>query len=136
MQAIHSPMVTPKRWLRPIYFTAGVLFLGVGVVGVFLPLVPTTGPLLLAAFFLARSSERVHTWLVQHPRFGRFIADFQAGRGIPLRTKAVAVTAMVVAFAYSTWVLDHGLARALTVVVGVLAIGYVLRLPTADSGRP
>ena len=118
--------------LRALYLVLGLVFVGIGIVGVFLPLIPTTGPLLLAAFFFARSSDRLHEWLVSHPRFGRFISDFQDGRGIPVRTKVVAVTAMTAAFTYSIgWVLEPLAARILVVAVGIWAIGFVLRIPNA-----
>ena len=122
------------RWSKPLYLVAGVLFLAIGVVGIVLPLVPTTGPLLLAAFAFARSSDRLHEWLVTHPRLGRFISDFQEGRGIPLRTKVVAVTAMTLAFGYSIiWVVPHPIGKAIVAAVGVWAIWYVLHLPTART---
>jgi uncharacterized membrane protein YbaN (DUF454 family) len=118
--------------LRALYLVLGLVFVGIGIVGVFLPLIPTTGPLLLAAFFFARSSDRLHEWLVSHPRFGRFISDFQDGRGIPVRTKVVAVTAMTAAFTYSIgWVLEPLAARILVAAVGIWAIGFVLRIPNA-----
>jgi uncharacterized membrane protein YbaN (DUF454 family) len=124
--------VNRRRWLRPVYFLAGSIFLALGVAGVFLPLVPTTGPLLLAAFCFARSSERIHRWLVEHPRFGRFISDFQSGHGIPLRTKIVAVTSMSLAFAYSIgWVMPTLIGKAAVGVVWAWAAWYVLHLPTA-----
>jgi hypothetical protein len=118
--------------LRALYLVLGLVFVGIGIVGVFLPLIPTTGPLLLAAFFFARSSDRLHEWLVSHPRFGRFISDYQSGRGIPVRTKVVAVTAMTAAFTYSIgWVLEPLAARILVAAVGIWAIGFVLRIPNA-----
>lgn len=120
--------------MRALYLMLGLIFVAIGIVGVFLPLIPTTGPLLLAAFCFARSSDRLHAWLVGHPRFGRFISDFQSGRGIPVRTKVVAVVAMTAAFAYSAgWVVDHIALRSVVAVVGIWAIWYVLRLPTAPS---
>jgi hypothetical protein len=123
------------RMVRALYLVLGLGFVGIGMIGVFLPLIPTTGPLLLAAFFFARSSDRLHAWLVGHPRFGRFISDFQSGRGIPVRTKVVAVAAMTAAFTYSAgWVVEHIALRAVVAAVGIWAIWYVLRLPTA-SGR-
>ena len=123
-----------KPWMRPIYLVLGVVALSVGAVGLFLPLIPTTGPILLAAFFFARSSERLHRWLVEHPRFGRFIADFQAGRGIPLRAKITALVMMTAAFAYSIgWVLDHPVSRAAVALIAVGALGYVARLPRSDG---
>jgi hypothetical protein len=124
-----------RAWLRPLYFVLGVAFLGVGVVGVFLPLIPTTGPLLLAAFMFARSSDRMHAWLVGHPRFGRFISDFQSGRGIPLRSKIVAVTAMSAAFAYTmVWAVPHTIPRVIVGCIWAWAGWYVLHLPTASGG--
>jgi uncharacterized membrane protein YbaN (DUF454 family) len=131
-QTVEAPGLS-RRWLRPLYFALGLLFLGLGVVGVFLPILPTTGPLLLAAFFFARSSERIHTWLVTHPRFGRLISDFQEGRGLPLRTKVTAVVAMTAAFAFSIgWVIDHIALRVLVAAIGVWALWYVLHFPTSD----
>ncbi len=125
-------MSATRRWLRPIYFVLGVAFLGIGIVGVFLPLIPTTGPLLLSAFLLARSSDRLHSWLINHKRFGRFISDFESGRGIPMRTKVVAVTAMSLAFTYTIgWVLPHPVARGVVAAIWVWAAWFVLHFPTA-----
>src|SRR3970040_1985161 len=102
------------RMVRALYLVLALGFVGIGMIGVFLPLIPTTGPLLLAAFFFARSSDRLHAWLVGHPRFGRFISDFQSGRGIPLRSKIVAVTAMSAAFAYTmVWAGPHTIPRGI-----------------------
>ena len=132
--AVDATTDMPAGWLRPVYLLLGVLSLGVAFVGLFLPLIPTTGPVLLAAFFFARSSRRIHGWLIGHPRFGRTIEDFQAGRGIPRRAKVVAVTMMTAAFVYSTvWAVSHPAARIAVALVGVAAIGYVLRLPDADG---
>jgi uncharacterized membrane protein YbaN (DUF454 family) len=126
----------PNPWLRPLYLVLGVLSLAIGFAGLFLPLVPTTGPVLLAAFFFARSSERIHRWMVGHPRFGRLIADFQAGRGIPVRAKITAVVMMILAFAYSiVWAVDHTALRAAVAAIGLAALTYVLRLPNADRPR-
>jgi uncharacterized membrane protein YbaN (DUF454 family) len=111
---------------------AGVFFLGLGALGLFLPLIPTTGPLLLAAFFFGRSSTRLHRWLITHPRFGKLIADFETGKGLPRSTKVIAVVMMTAAFTYSVIaVVSHPALRALLAAVGVGAVAFVLRLPTA-----
>lgn len=116
--------------MRPVYFVLGIISLIVGIVGVVLPLIPTTGPVLLAAFFFARSSNRFHDWLTTHPRFGPLIADFRAGLGIPLMTKVWALTAMVAAFTIgAVFVATHWIAGAVVIAVGVWAITYVARLP-------
>jgi uncharacterized membrane protein YbaN (DUF454 family) len=128
-----APRPRARPWLRPIYFMLGLAFACIGIVGVFLPLIPTTGPLLLAAFLFARSSDRMHTWLIDHPRFGRFISDFQSGRGVPRRTKIVAVASMSVAFTYTImWALPGTAVRIAVACVWAWAAWYVLHLPTAD----
>jgi uncharacterized membrane protein YbaN (DUF454 family) len=117
--------------MRPVYFALGVVFLAIGMVGIALPLIPTTGPVLLAAFFFARSSDRFHDWLVNHPRFGPLIADFRAGRGIPGVTKAWALIAMVLAFGAGLLLLGNWIARGVVLAVAIGAIGYVARLPVS-----
>ncbi|MCB2224787.1 MAG: YbaN family protein, partial [Actinobacteria bacterium] len=101
---------------------------------VVLPLVPTTGPLLLAAFFFARSSDRFHTWLITHPRFGPLIEGYRSGRGIPRWAKVWALTAMTFAFGTSAaFVATHWAARVIVLAVAVGAIGFVARLPVAGD---
>ncbi len=127
-------MATTRSWLRPLYFVLGLISLGVAFIGIFLPLIPTTGPVLLAAFFFARSSARLHGWLLAHRRFGPFIRDFQEGKGIPLRGKVIAVSAMTVAFTYATiFALSNTWARIAFVAIGVWAVWYVLHFPTAPA---
>lgn len=115
----------------------GLVSLGVGIVGVALPLIPTTGPLLIAAFAFARSSDRMHDWLVNHPRFGKFIRDFRDTGGIPLKTKVTAVVAMTAAFVYSIGWVVPGLPLKLGVAaIGVWAVWYVVSRPTVRPEGP
>ena len=60
--------------MRVIWLIAGSISLGLGLLGVFLPLLPTVPFVLLAAFCFARSSERLHDWMLEHPKFGPAIA--------------------------------------------------------------
>jgi uncharacterized membrane protein YbaN (DUF454 family) len=119
--------------MKPLYLLLGVSALVVGIVGIVLPLVPTTGPLIIAAFAFSRSSDRMHTWLTNHRIFGRFITDFRAGRGIPRKTKIVAVVAMTAAFTYSIgWVIAPTVLQVLMTAIGIWAVWYVLHLPTVQ----
>jgi uncharacterized membrane protein YbaN (DUF454 family) len=127
-QTISRPSV--RSWMRPIYFALGIVSLAIGIVGIALPLVPTTGPVILAAFFFTRSSDRFHDWLLTHPRFGPLIADFRAGKGIPLGTKVWALIAMVLAFGFAVVFVAPGwLAKGVILAIAAWAIGYVARLP-------
>lgn len=72
----------------------GCLSLGLGIAGIFLPLLPTTPFLLLAAALWMRSSPRLYAWLLSHKRLGPYIRNFRENRAIPLRAKIVSLTLM------------------------------------------
>ena len=67
--------------------TLGWISLAVGVIGIFLPLIPTTGPLLLAAVCFDRSSPRFHAWLMNNRYLGGYIRNYREGRGLPMMQK-------------------------------------------------
>ena len=69
----------------------GVLSLGLGVAGIFLPLLPTTPLLLLSAWCFVRSSSRLYEWLINHPHLGTYIRNFREYKAIPLHVKVVSV---------------------------------------------
>ncbi len=80
--------------MRPVWLAVGSGFLSLGLVGVVLPVVPTTPFLLIAAACFARSSPRLHGWLLDHPLFGPPIRDWQAHGAIRPRAKAMALASM------------------------------------------
>jgi Uncharacterized protein conserved in bacteria len=73
--------------MKVLYVFLGCLSLGLGILGIFLPLLPTTPFLLLSASLFARSSKRLHDWLLSHPVLGKYIQAFLEDRSIPLRVK-------------------------------------------------
>ena len=91
--------------MRFIWAGFGCLSLLCGFIGVFLPLIPTVPFVLLAAFFFARSSERLHNWLLSHPTFGPAIDDWQSHGAISLRAKRLA-TISCLAVLLMSWLLD------------------------------
>jgi uncharacterized membrane protein YbaN (DUF454 family) len=84
--------------MRYVWLTAGLLSLVCGLIGVVLPLVPTVPFMLLAAFCFARSSDRLHDWLVTHPRFGPAIQDWRDYKAIGRRGKKLATWSVAAAF--------------------------------------
>lgn len=84
--------------LRFAYLIAGFVLLGLGIIGAFLPLMPTTIFVILAAGCFARSSERIEGWLLNHKRFGPVIKAWRAEGAIPRRGKALAAIGMVVGY--------------------------------------
>jgi uncharacterized membrane protein YbaN (DUF454 family) len=85
---------------RNIYMIAGWLSLATGIIGIVVPLLPTTPFLLLAAFFFSRGSERLHQWLVQHPRFGPPIRDWNEQGVIRPRAKVLAIALLTATVIY------------------------------------
>ncbi len=80
-----------SKSIQSLYIAAGFLFILIGAIGIFLPLLPTTPFLLLAAFCLSRGSEKFHNWLLNHKVLGPPIQDWNRNKIIRPRHKAMAV---------------------------------------------
>lgn len=80
---------------RAVWIFVGIVSLALGAIGIFLPLLPTTPFLILAAFAFANSSNRLHTWLVEHNVFGPFIANWRRYGAISRPAKIASVLSMI-----------------------------------------
>lgn len=121
--------------MRPIWFTAGLLSLVLGIAGIALPLLPTTPFLILAAFLFSRSSPRFEAWLVDHRTFGPAIRDWRDNRAISTRAKKAATVAIAAAFALSVVMALPGWVLAVQAITlsGVLAFIWTRNSPVADE---
>ncbi len=121
--------------MRPIWFTAGLLSLVLGIAGMALPLLPTTPFLILAAFLFSRSSPRFEAWLVDHRTFGPAIRDWRDNRAISTRAKKAATVAIAAAFALSVVMALPGWVLAVQAITlsGVLAFIWTRNSPVADE---
>ncbi len=117
--------------LRPLLLGTGLLCTGLGIVGIFVPLLPTTPFLLLAAACFARSSDKFHTWLLTHDRLGPFVAGYLDGSGIPARAKAISIVMIWITLPPSAMLLvPVGWVKVLLILLAICITLYVLRLPT------
>jgi uncharacterized membrane protein YbaN (DUF454 family) len=131
----NAPTVARSRTVRVVFASLGMLWLGIALVGIFVPLIPTTGPVLLAGFFFSRSSERFDDWLASHRVFGPIIRDWRAGVGFSPRLKAIAVTAIAATFTLSVGFVVHLMAVRIGLVAFAIGlVTYILRLPTKRTG--
>lgn len=120
--------------MRTLWLSAGFLLLGFGLVGVVLPVLPTTPFLLLAAGSFAKSSPRLHGWLLAHPLFGPPVRNWEAHGAISRPAKRLAAGSMAVVFAVSVWA---GLGWPVLLAQGVLitaGCAFVLTRPDGPSG--
>lgn len=109
----------------------GLLFVGIGFVGAFVPLIPTTGPVLLAAFLFSISSVRFDHWLTNHRIFGPIVRDWRAGRGFTMRLKMTAVVAIAVTFTITVgFAIDNTVIRVSLIALAIGLVVYILQLPT------
>ena len=83
---------------RALYLVLGLGFTGLGIAGAFLPLLPTTVFLILAAGCFARSSPRLEAWILNHKQFGPLVRDWRAHGAIPRKAKVLACTGMAGGF--------------------------------------
>jgi uncharacterized membrane protein YbaN (DUF454 family) len=124
-----------ERAIRAFWVTCGTLSLALGIIGIFLPLLPTTPFVLLAAACFARGSERFHRWLLAHHHFGPLVCDWQTHRSIPLRAKCLALSMMWTSMGITAWLMRARPAASITLIVIALAVTvWMLRLPTRPRG--
>jgi uncharacterized membrane protein YbaN (DUF454 family) len=109
----------------------GTLSLGIGVVGIVVPGLPTTTFLLIAAACYVRSNDRLYRWLVNHPVLGRYIATYLEHRAMPMRSKVIALVAMWGMISVSAvFFIESTPIRAILAACAVIGTVVILRVRT------
>jgi len=122
--------------MRALFVVLGFLFVGLGLAGAVLPVLPATPFFLLAAACFARASARFYNWLLNNPTFGPTIREWRRYRSIRFRTKVWAIVLMSSMLAISTifFVADRNVQVGLA-VLGVLLAIWMWRIPSRDRPR-
>lgn len=116
-----------------MWLTLGLVCVALAVMGVVLPLMPTTIFLIIAAYAFARSSERLHTWLLSNPVFGPVIKDWEAHRAISTSAKVLALISMALVIAVSIWLdVPVWVIAVQTIILGSVA-AYLVTRPTPPT---
>ena len=121
------------RSVRYALLAVGWLSVVLGVIGIFVPVLPTTPFLLLAAACFVRSSRRFYLWLVNHRHLGPWIRDYLEGNGIPLKGKVYAIGLMWASIGLSCYLVPMPWARAFMLTSAVLVTLYILRQKTLPA---
>ncbi|OLP46508.1 YbaN family protein [Rhizobium oryziradicis] len=117
--------------MRLVLFALGWFFVVLGVIGIFLPLLPTTPFMILAAGLFARSSPRFERWLLDHPRFGQPLADWRKQGAISTRAKILAVSMMAASLCVMWFFSSAPLwVRIMTAIILAGSATFVLTRPT------
>lgn len=107
---------------RTFWLVFGLLSLLLGIVGVFLPLLPTTPFVLLSAYCFSKSSKRLHLWLLNHKLFGSLISDWEKHGVIRTKTKCIATASMLILVSYPLFFLPIIIWVKLTVIITILSV--------------
>ncbi|MCG6953612.1 MAG: YbaN family protein [Betaproteobacteria bacterium] len=123
--------------MRALFVLLGFLFVGLGVAGAVLPVLPATPFFLLAAACFARASARFYNWLLNNPTFGPTIVEWRRYRSIRFRTKVSAILLMASMLTISTlfFVKDRNVQIGLA-ALGVLLAIWMWRIPSRDRSGP
>lgn len=109
----------------------GFISLGFAVLGVFLPVLPTTPLLLLAAALFLRGNRHWYEWLMNHPKFGTYISNFTVHKAIPLRVKIVSVTLVwITLLNCALFVADHWALRLFFILLATAITIHILSYKT------
>jgi len=116
------------RWLLAIL---GMISLGLAILGIFLPVLPTTPLLLLAAALFLRSNKRLYDWLLNHPRLGPYITNFMVHRSIPLKIKVISVSMVwITLLNCAIFVAEHWLFRLFFILLATAITIHILSYKT------
>jgi uncharacterized membrane protein YbaN (DUF454 family) len=117
---------TLRKPVRLTLIALGTFFLGIGIIGVFIPLLPTTPFLLLSAALYARSSDRFYNWLINNRIFGSYIKNYREGKGIPLKLKITTIALLWIAIGCSAvFAVDIGWIR---IILAIIAVGVTIHI--------
>lgn len=120
-----------SRLLRTLLLGGGFLAVGLGVVGVFLPVLPTTPFMLIAAACFARASSRFYNWLLNTRLFGPTIVEWRRTRTIPLRTKLATIVLIVLLLGSSiVFFVPYPAGKIVLGLIGLSVIVFLLRIPS------
>lgn len=121
----------PASWVRSLYLVTGLVFAGLGIVGAFLPVLPTTPFMILAAACFARSSKRLENRLLEHEKFGPLLRDWRERGAIPRRAKAASLAGTAFGYALFWFGSSPGpLLAALVAGLMLFGIAYVFSRPS------
>jgi len=116
--------------MKLLFLSLGFLSLGFGILGIFLPVLPTTPFVLLAAYFFGKSSARFHQYLLNHKVFGPTIKDFNEKKVLKRKTKIIALLTMWAVLISSVFFfMPYWWAKVIVLLIGAGVTIYLIRFP-------
>jgi len=120
--------------MKLVYAILGTVSLCLGILGIFLPLLPTTPFLLLTAALYFRSSPKLYNWLIRHKYFGSYIRNFREHKAMPLKAKILSITLLWITMLNCVFfVVSYPWLRIILLLIAVGTTYYILSFKTLKS---
>ncbi|MBL7125256.1 MAG: YbaN family protein [Dehalococcoidales bacterium] len=120
-----------QKWVRILLIIAGTLSVGLGILGIFVPGLPTTPFLLLAAACYARSSQRFYDWLLNNKYFGNYIRNYQQRKAVPLKVKVLTLALLWITIGCSVmFAVEVFLVRVFLILIAIGVSIHIFSLRT------
>jgi uncharacterized membrane protein YbaN (DUF454 family) len=113
-----------------IFIILGSLFLTLGIIGIFLPVLPTTPFLLLTSFFYLKSSKKLHNWLINHKVFGEYIYNYITYKGVKKKDKIKSLILLYLTLSISFYLVDIIHVKIFLILVAIGVTIHILKLKT------
>jgi hypothetical protein len=123
---------TTNQLLKCILITIGTIFVGIGIIGIFIPILPTTPFLLLAAACYARSSTRFYNWLINNKLIGTYIKNYREGKGVPIRVKVFTILLLWITILFSVFFILL-ISWIKIILIIIIAIGVTIHILTIKT---
>ena len=123
-----------NSFIRGILIIFGSIFLGIGMIGIIVPILPTTPFLLLAAACYIRSSKKCYNWLLKNKRFGPYIKNYIEDKGLPLKIKLYAIILMwSMILLTAIFFVDNIFIRIILIIIAFLVSIYLMTIKTIKT---
>ena len=118
-----------RKPIKVLLISIGTFFVGVGIVGIFVPILPTTPFLLISAALYAKSSARFYDWLINNKIFGQYIKNYREGKGILLRLKIITITLLWITIGCSAvFAVDIFWVRIMLIIIAAGVTVHIIRI--------
>ncbi len=124
-----------QRMMKTLYMTLGFMFIVLAVLGVFLPLLPTTPFILVAAYFFSKSSDRWHQWLLANKVFGPILYNWECSRCIPYFAKVLSFSMIAVFGSFSVITIPFMWVKIITVLLIAYACYFIANIQTCAKEK-
>ena len=134
MNHFKNKTIVMKNWIRILLIITGTLFVGLGIIGIFIPVLPTTPFLLLAAACYARSSRKLYEWLLNNRWFGDYIRNYLQGKGFPKKVKFLTITLLWITIGFSVaFAVQSFYVRLILILIAIGVSIHILTIRTSKK---